>query len=102
MNTHYRHFRDLLLQKTYTYCGVVSNKGHLLIGLAILNPKDVFVKAIGREQSYAHAHTQPVAELVIPEGVYAGHVFHEFANNFLPLNTFHTKIYLDDILDSFV
>ena len=102
MNTHYRHFRDLVLQKDYTYCGVVSNKGHLLIGLAILNPKDAFVKSTGREKSYEHAHTQTSAELVIPEGEYSGHVFHEFVNNFLPVSTFHEKIYLDDIVEHFV
>ena len=85
MDVHYRHFRNDPLQKDYTLCGVVSNKGTLLIGLAIRNPKDMFVKSLGREVSYGHAHMSPVAELVMPTDKYSGHVFAEFAKSFVPV-----------------
>lgn len=98
MNTFYRHFRQTILQKDYTLCGVVSSKGNLLVGLAICNPQDQFVKKLGREMAYDHAHVQPIAELVIPEGEYAGHIFHEFVNNITPNSTFKSKVHLGDII----
>ena len=98
MNTHYRHFRETFLAKNYTFCGVVSSKGHLLVGLAICNPTDMFVKATGRETAFAHAHTHTIAELVIPEGDYSGHVFHDFVNKFTPAGCFKSKVSLGEII----
>lgn len=99
MNTHYRHFRETLLQKNHTFCGVVNTSGHLMIGLAITNPKDMFVKEIGRSTSYENAHIKPIVELVIPEGQYSGHVFHEFINNMFPSQTFKDKIELGTTIE---
>ena len=69
-------------------CGVVNTRGNLMVGMAVLNPTDAFVKRTGREVAFEHAHISPVAELVIPEGEYSGHVFHQFINSFIPVATF--------------
>ena len=97
MNTHYRHFRETFLAKNYTYCGLVNSKGNLMIGLAVCNPSDAFCKATGRETAFAHAHTQTIAELVIPAGDYSGHVFHDFVNSLMPAGCFKSKVSLGEI-----
>ena len=99
MNTHYRHFRRSLLQKDHTFCGVVNTAGHLMIGLAVCNPKDMFEKKLGRETSYSAAHLTPVATLAIPDGEYSGHVFHEFINNFYHGSTFHKRVAIGEVIE---
>ena len=98
MNTHYRHFRETFLAKNYTFCGVVNSKGNLMIGLAVTNPADMFVKETGRSVAYEHVHIKPLVELVIPEGVYSGHVFHDFVNTFIPDVCFKDKVSLGEII----
>ena len=89
MNTHYRHRRKTHITKDHTFCGVVNTAGNLMIGLAVCNPKDAFEKKVGRETAFAHAHTKTLFELVIPEGVYSGHVFHEFVNGYIPNEVYY-------------
>ena len=94
MNTHYRHFRESILQKNHTFCGVVNKSGNLMIGLAVANPKDMFVKEIGRDVAYKSAHFKPIAVLVIHRGEYSCHVFHEFVNNMYPAATFKRRVHV--------
>lgn len=94
MNTHYRHFRESILQKNHTFCGVVNTAGNLMIGLAVTNPTDMFVKEIGRGVAYENAHIKPIAVLVIQDGDYSGHAFHEFVNNMYPAATFKRRVHV--------
>ena len=98
MNAHYRHFRETLLQKNYTLCGVESTKGTVLVGLAVCHPADgstqgdQFSRKVGREVSYEHAHLSPIAELVVQEGDSAEYTFYRFASTTLPKQTFHRDL----------
>lgn len=91
MNTFYRHFRkgvnELVKGKDITVCGVQTSKDKLLIGIAICNSEDQFVKKEGREVAFDNAHLNYLVELDL-DGEYSGRVFHDFFNELMVYGPF--------------